>query len=199
MTPDFSIVTKFEREIARFFGAPYCIAVDSATHGIELCLRYINADSIHCPTRTYLSVPMLANKLKVPLVWRDYEWQDYYQVSLSVFDAAVLWKPNSYIAMSMMCVSFQFQKHLPVGRLGCILLDDEKADKELRRMVYDGRERGIPWREQNISSYGFHYYAQPELAHIGLTKLPAAIKTPPRIWTSADYPLLTEMDVFKNV
>ena len=36
----FEIVKKFENEIAAFFGAPFAVAVDCCTHGIELCLRY---------------------------------------------------------------------------------------------------------------------------------------------------------------
>ena len=35
----FDIVTKFENEIAEFYGAPYAVATDSCTHGIEICLR----------------------------------------------------------------------------------------------------------------------------------------------------------------
>ena len=35
----FDIVTKFENQIAEFYGAPYAVATDSCTHGIEICLR----------------------------------------------------------------------------------------------------------------------------------------------------------------
>ena len=35
----FEIVKKFEDKIAEFFGAPFGVAVDCCTHGIELCLR----------------------------------------------------------------------------------------------------------------------------------------------------------------
>ena len=34
----FDIVTKFENQIAEFYGAPYAVATDSCTHGIEICL-----------------------------------------------------------------------------------------------------------------------------------------------------------------
>ena len=36
----FDTVEQFERTIADFYGAPYAVAVDCCTHGIELCLRY---------------------------------------------------------------------------------------------------------------------------------------------------------------
>ena len=58
----FNTVTEFENQIARFFGAPYAVAVDSCTHGIELCLRYTNADHIIVPKNTYLSIAFLAHK-----------------------------------------------------------------------------------------------------------------------------------------
>jgi dTDP-4-amino-4,6-dideoxygalactose transaminase len=62
---NFELVTEFEKKIANFFGAPYAIAVDSCTHGIELALRYTNVDYIRVPKRTYLSIPFLANKLNI--------------------------------------------------------------------------------------------------------------------------------------
>ena len=74
----FDVVTKFEKEIASFFGAPYAVAVDCCTHGIELCLRYENIQKIIVPKRTYLSIPMLAAKLKIKLNWKEEDWKDYY-------------------------------------------------------------------------------------------------------------------------
>ena len=58
-----------------------------------------------------------------------------------------------------MCVSFQFQKHLSLGRGGVILTDDLAASEKLRQMVYDGRVRGVPWRSQDIDTW-----AAPQLA-----------------------------------
>ena len=34
----FKVVSDFENEVAHWFGAPYGVAVDCCTHGIELCL-----------------------------------------------------------------------------------------------------------------------------------------------------------------
>ena len=42
----FEIVRKFENEIAKFYGAPFAVGVDSCTHAIELCLRYIRPQKI---------------------------------------------------------------------------------------------------------------------------------------------------------
>lgn len=193
----FHIVTEFERNVAHYFGSSYAVAFDSCTHGIEVCLRYTNANKINVPKRTYISIPFLANKIGIELEWRDEEWQDYYYLTDNIIDAAVLWEENSYIPNTFMGLSFQFQKHLSLGRGGIILTDNKEAALELKKMSYDGRLPHIPWREQNISSMGYHYYMTPETAQLGLEKLPKAIQTPPRKWVVTDWPDLTKMEVFK--
>lgn len=190
------MVKEFEKQIAAFFGAPYAVAVDSCTHGIELCLRLKKVQGISVPRRTYLSVPMLANKLGIYLWWSNGVWQDYYAVHGDIYDAAVFWQKDGYIG-GFMCLSFQYQKHLSLGRGGVILCPDLEAYNELKRMSYDGRLPDIPWREQNVSTFGFHYYMTPETAALGIEKLPKAIETPPRIWTTEDWPDVSKMEVFK--
>tara|TARA_R110000823_G_scaffold211141_1_gene341520 strand:- start:770 stop:1369 length:600 start_codon:yes stop_codon:yes gene_type:complete len=197
----FKVVTKFENKIAEYFGSPYAVSVDCCTHGIELCLRMLDVKIMTVPNRTYLSVPFLANKIGIDLKWKNEDWTDYYYIdnntNYKIIDAAVLWKPNSYISGTFMSLSFQFQKHLSLGRGGMILTDNKKAKDELKKMTYDGRVSDIPWREQNISTMGYHYYMAPETAAIGLDKLPKAIDTKPKQWVVTDWPNLTQMDVFK--
>ena len=48
----FEAVENFEKEIAKFFGAPEAIAVDCCTHAIELCLRHEKVKEIIVPKRT---------------------------------------------------------------------------------------------------------------------------------------------------
>ena len=197
----FETVKIFENKIAEFFGSPYAVAVACCTHGLELCLRYQNLSYISVPKRTYISVPFLAKKLNIELKWRDENWQDYYVINnhfIPIYDAAVLWKKDSYIPGSFMCVSFQFRKHLALGRGGIILTDNKQDALNLKKMTYDGRHPDIPWREQNISSMGYHYYMTPETAAKGLVKLPNAIKTKPKQWTVNDWPNVSEMKVFNN-
>lgn len=195
---DFSIVEKFENKIAEFFGSTYAIAVDSCTHGVELCLRYTMVDTITVPKHTYLSIPFLAYKLGLDLFWKDENWIDYYYLTDDVIDAAVLWKQNSYIPNTFMSLSFQFQKHLNLGRGGMILTDDKNAAIQLKKMSYDGRIPMVPWRDQNIDTVGYHYYMTPETAQNGLNKLENAINTIPRQWVVNDWPDLTQMTVFKK-
>ena len=98
-----------------------------------------------------------------------------------------------------MCVSFQFKKHLSLGRGGIILTDDEKVSKILRKMSYDGREPNeVPWVKQDIDMVGYHYYMTPETAEMGLQKLPQAIKQPARVWNINEWADLTQMKIFKE-
>lgn len=192
------IVTEFETQIADFFGSKYGIAVDSCTHGIELCLRYTKSNEITCPIRTYISIPFLSKKLDIKLKWNDKRWEDYYYLTPDIIDAAVLWKKNSYIKNTYMCISFQFQKHLSLGRGGIILTDNKSSALDLKKMSYDGRLPNTPWREQNIDTIGYHYYMTPETAENGLNRLESAIKTQPRKWVMEDWPDLTQMRVFNT-
>jgi hypothetical protein len=59
-------------------------------------------------------------------------------------------------------------------------------------MSYDGRNPETPWRDQNISMVGYHYYMTPETAKLN------AINTEPRKWNVNDWPDLTQMEVFKK-
>ena len=197
----FELVTKLEDKVASFFGAPYAIATDSCTHGVELCLRYEQPYEVTFPTHTYPSVPFLGEKLGLRWEFREEEWVDYYQIgNTNVYDAAVLWKMGGYMPGTHMCLSFQFQKHLKIGRGGMILTDNKEAFEIMSEMVYDGRNsRDIPWREQNIRTVGYHYYMTPEAAEIGLDKFEQAVLDTPKIWTDLDYPDLRTMDVFKGL
>lgn len=197
----FKVVNDFENRIADWFGSPYAVAVDCCTHGIELCIRYQKLSYINVPKRTYISVPFLAKKLNITLNWKDENWKDYYKINehfKPIYDAAVLWKKNSYIPGSFMCISFQFQKHLSLGRGGIILCDTKEDYLNLKKMVYDGRQPDIPWRDQDISSMGYHYYMTPEIAQKGLDKLNEAINTKPRQWTVTDWPDVSLMKVFNK-
>ncbi|MEC7269852.1 MAG: DegT/DnrJ/EryC1/StrS family aminotransferase [Pseudomonadota bacterium] len=193
----FEPIRIFENSIADFFGAPYAVATDCCTHALELCLRYKESKKISVPKHTYISVPMLSIKLNIDLEWTEDDWLDYYYVTDEIIDAAVLWKPDSYIPNKFMCVSFQFKKHLSLGRGGAILLDNKDDALELKKMSYDGRTPDSPWATQNISTMGYHYYMTPETAQLGLDKLPLAIKNKPKQWTINDWPDLTKMEIFK--
>jgi dTDP-4-amino-4,6-dideoxygalactose transaminase len=191
-------VQLFENEIANWFGSPYAVATDCCTHAIELSLRYKQIKKTSCPTRTYVSIPMTLKKLGIEWDWYDEDWISYYYLKdTNIIDAAVLWETDSYIPGTLMCLSFQFQKHLSLGRGGAILCDTKQDYDQLKKMTHDGRVPVVPWKQQNIDTLGYHYYMTLETAEDGLAKLKDAKNRAPKIWTQDEYPYLPDMTVFK--
>lgn len=190
-------IEKFEQLIAEFYGAPYAVATDCCTHAIELCLRLTKPKHVLCPTRTYLSVPMTFKKLDIEWDFVDYNWNNFYFIgNTNIVDAAVYWERKGYIPNTMMCLSFQHKKHLSLGRGGMILLDNLTQYNELKKMRYDGRLDNIPWKEQDIDSFGYHYYMTPETAEKGIFKFCTAEVTEPKLWSDKDYPDISKMKIF---
>ncbi len=197
MTNTFDTVAEFERTIADYYGAPYAVATDSCTHAMELCLRLLGCNNITVPNYTYVGVPMMLMKLGVDWQWTHELWQHYYTLgNTPVIDAAVYWKEGGYIADSYMCLSFQYKKHLSLGRGGMILLNNAEHAETLQKMSYDGRARNRPWAEQLINTLGYHYYMTPETAALGLQNFPHAVANAPSSWSNDNYPDLTRMPVF---
>lgn len=194
----FNKITEFEEAIAKFYGSTFAVAVDSCTHAIELSLRYAEIKTATCPAQTYISLPFTFEKIGIKWSFEDVKWKDYYFIgNTNIVDAAVYWKERSYIPNTLMCLSFQFKKHLNLTRGGAILTDDLVAYQKLKKMSYDGRTFDAPWTEQDIDTVGYHYYMTPETAQLGLERLPAAINsTPNKFWSYLDYPYLPNMKVF---
>jgi dTDP-4-amino-4,6-dideoxygalactose transaminase len=194
----FEYIEKFEDQIAEFYNAPYAVATDCCTHAIELCLRLKKYNNIIIPSHTYISVPFTLEKLNLKWSFEYYEWKDFYYLkNTNIIDAAVFWKQNGYIRNTFMCLSFQYKKHLSLGRGGAILLQKKEDYDILKKMSYDGRIPNTPWMEQDIDTIGYHYYMTPETAKIGLEKLPEAIETSPKEWSYKDYPNLKSKKVFQ--
>jgi dTDP-4-amino-4,6-dideoxygalactose transaminase len=112
----------------------------------------------------------------------------YYLGNTNIIDAAVYWKQNGYIENTYMCLSFQYKKHLSLGRGGAILLQNKEDYDILKKMSYDGRSPNQPWMEQDIDTMGYHYYMTPETALLGLEKLEKVKNQIPKKWSYTDYP-----------
>lgn len=193
----FHTVNDFEKTISDYFGSSFGVATDSCTHALELSLRYDNVSEVSCPRHTYLSIPMTFVKLNLEWNWLDNEWNSYYYLDDSrIIDAAVLWESNSYIPGTLMCLSFQYKKHLGIGRGGMILTDDYDAYKSLKSMSYDGRNNDLPWAEQDIETIGYHYYMTPESAEYGIKRFYEVKNETPKKWSYKDYPDLSQLTVF---
>ena len=192
-------VRDFEQLIADYYGAKYAIATDCCTHAIELCLRLQDVRTATTPKNTYLSVPMTFEKLAIDWKFTDTYWKDHYRIgNTNIIDAAVYWKRDAYVADTFMCLSFQYRKHLNLGRGGMILTDDSESAIQLKKMSYDGRVPDVLWAEQDVDTLGYHYYMTPETAQLGLNKFKQAIETEPKRWSYKDYPDISKMKVFND-
>ena len=195
----FKIISDFENRIAQFYNSSYAVSTDSCTHAIELCLRHQKSNDVNCPAHTYVGVPMTFEKLGLRWSWDNQPWQDYYYIGgTNIVDAAVYWRQNGYINGTLMCLSFQFQKHLNLIRGGAILTNNYDEYVILKKLSFDGRYGSSAWRDQDITSIGYHYYMPIETAKLGLEKIDAAISTIPRKWSHLDYPYLPEFSVFRK-
>jgi len=142
---------------------------------------------------------MTFEKLGLQWSWNDQSWQDYYRIgNTDIIDAAVYWKQDSYVPGTLMCLSFQFQKHLNLIRGGAILTNNREEYVALKKLSFDGRYGAAPWKDQDISSIGYHYYMPIETAKLGLEKIDAAIAAEPKQWSWQNYPYLPDFTVFRK-
>jgi len=165
------IVDLFENKVANHFGSKYAVATDCCTNAIFLCLQYLlytkwikYGDTIAIPNHTYISVPMQIILSGLQIEFINYLWEGkYYLANTNIIDSAVFWQKDGYVKDSLMCLSFQIKKNIPVGKMGAILTDCQQAYDWLKLASYDGRDLKNPYDSGNhIKMIGWHYYATPE-------------------------------------
>lgn len=170
----YNIVTELEERIAEWCGSPYAVAVESGTAAIFLSLQYLNYDGwynkqpILIPKYTYPSVPCSLIHSGYKVEFYNEAWHGEYELApLNIWDSALRLKRKMYHG-GMQCLSFHIKKHLPIGRGGMILLDDEEAYKWLKLARFDGREP-VPLLEQKeFKVLGWNAYMQPSDAARGI-------------------------------
>jgi dTDP-4-amino-4,6-dideoxygalactose transaminase len=169
-------VKLFEKIIANYTGSKYCVAVDSCTNAIFLSLMYntyINkniSEKIIIPERTYISIPMqIKNAGKYPIL-KNIKWKGQYKLgNTNIIDSAQNFNKNIYEKNSLQCLSFQYKKHLPIGRGGAILTDNKNAYLWLLEARHDGRNMYNNFGKiKNVKSTGWHCPMLPHEACIGI-------------------------------
>jgi len=167
---EYFIVDLFEKEVAKFAGAKYAIAVDSCTSAIFLSLMYCNVKnkSIYIPSKTYISVPCsIVHAGGIP-VFKNKKWKGIYKLDpFPIIDSALRFTKNMYISNTLYCLSFHVKKHLKIGKGGMILTDNKKAYEWLKLARYNGRE-GKPYMKEKFRLVGWNCYMTPEDAARGL-------------------------------
>lgn len=194
------VVAHFEQLVAQHFGAQHGVATDSCTHALELVLRALEIRSpLVLPRHTYMSVPMMLDKIGVDYRLEHQEWHHSYAVVQGVLhDAATVWSKAAHRVGEITCVSFQFKKHINIGRGGIILLDDAHLAQRLRRMRHDGRDPACDQFHDQVTELGFHYYMTPEDAARGIALIHAKGQQEYAGWNWQRYRDLMEFDYFRN-
>lgn len=174
------VVERFEKALCEYTGAPNAIAVDSCTNALRLCFEKALVDCKDeteppvVPCRTYVGVirALIISGLNVEyLNFSRKAWSGEYPIEIggrTIVDAARWLRRDMYRDGTWTCLSFHFSKHLPIGRGGAILCDDEDDAEWFRRAAYDGRDRTKPIMEQKSFQWGAHVYLPPESAARGL-------------------------------
>lgn len=209
-------VTKdFERELCRYTGAPFAVAVNSCTMALLLAVAYqlrgryeldvksFQRPAVEIPKRTYVGVPMSIVHAGGRPTFRDEEWSGMYQLKpLPVWDSARWLTSGMYFGErffdrgSMVCVSFHATKTLGDTQGGAILHDNSEADAWLRRARFDGRTEGVPPRADKFMQVGWHCYISPDVSTRLLWQLSALPKHNEPL-PNDDYPDLSLHEAFK--
>lgn len=202
----YEVTEKFEEVVADYCGAPYAIAVDNATNGLFLALKYLNITNteITIPAITFMSVPctiiqtgnrvnfdknheaIINNKLK-----------GEYQLSPTpIWDSALRFTSGMYRPGQIQCISFSGpHKFLKLGKGGMILTDDKKACEWLKRARYFGRNP-VDHMKDHFDMLGWNFYMLPEIAARGLVLMMGINDNNEDL--AREYQDLSIYDVYKN-
>jgi len=164
----FEIVKQFEESVAEYAGSKYAVAVDTCTAAIFLCCKYLKAEEVVVPNCTFISVPSSIIHAGGKVKFESVEWQGAYQLKpYPIWDSALRFRKNMFLPKTYWCVSFQYRKHVPIGRGGMILTDDEEAVKWFKLARFHGRHE-VPMMEDVPEMIGWNFYMEPNRAATGL-------------------------------
>lgn len=192
MIEAWSEVARFENAVANYAGSPYAVAVDTCTSAIFLCCKYLGVKHIILPSHTYISVPSSIIQSGGTISFNDYKWKGIYQLNpYPIIDSACRFKRNMYIDKTLYCLSFQYRKHLPIGRGGMILTDDEVAANWLRCARFNGKSAV----DAEPKFIGWHCFMEPERAARGMVLLSNINDDNPDL--IFEYPDVSQYAIFK--
>ncbi len=186
------VVRQFEAALAEYAGAPYAVAVDTCTAGLFLCCRRLRVQNVAIPRRTFVGVPMAVMHAGGVVRFTNEEWIGIYRLEpYPIIDGACRFRRGMYDPGTLHCLSFQYRKHLAIGRGGAVLTDNAECAEWLRKARFFGRAEG----QETPEFLGWNAYMEPERAARGLsllTMMPACNHD-----LRFDYPDLAAMEVFK--
>jgi dTDP-4-amino-4,6-dideoxygalactose transaminase len=165
----YDTVRNFESVIAEYAGSQYAVAVDTCTDALFLCCKYLNVQEVTIPCHTYVSVPCAIIHAGGKVKFSKETWQGIYSLKpYPIIDAACRLYRNMYHQDTFWCISFQYRKHIPIGRGGMILTNSKGAYEWFKLARFSGRHE-VPLIEDTPAMIGWHCYMEPERAAKGLT------------------------------
>jgi len=145
-------VRMLEKELSRYVGSRYAVAVDSCTNGLFLSLKCNgigNGDTVTIPSLTFASVANVVLHCGAAIEWEDvnYVGNAYYLKNNRVFkivDSAHQIERALYHDHRGALVSFSFYptKQLSSAEGGMICLNDHYAMEWLEKARWHGRKGG---------------------------------------------------------
>jgi dTDP-4-amino-4,6-dideoxygalactose transaminase len=171
MEDPWEVVRMFERSVAEYAGSRYAVAVDTGTAALFLACKYLKVGRVSLPRKTYVSVPCAVIHAGGTVEFDDRRWIGEYTLDpYPIVDSACRFRRGMHRPRTFRCLSFQYRKHLPIGRGGMILCDDAEAVRWLKLARFSGR-REVPLSQDNPTMIGWHLFMEPERAARGLTLL----------------------------
>ena len=179
----FEVVDLFEKKMAEYCGAPFCVTTDSCTNALFLCFKREATPRVphgrqvrraRLPNKTYVGVVQAARCAGLEVDFWDDDWVGEYWIPCTrVVDSARwlrrgMYSPRYTTESLLICLSFQATKHLPIGRGGAILCDNENDAEWFRRARFDGRDQNVSLFDQEEFGFGAHCYMPPDAAARGL-------------------------------
>lgn len=164
-----NVIRQFENTIAKHCNAPYGIAVESCSTALFLCCLYLKVKEVYIPKYTYHGVPCSIIHAGGSVKFNNNSWKGSYSLyPYPIIDSAIRFKKDMYVSNTYLCLSFQYSKHIPIGRGGMILTNNKKARDWFRLMRADGRKE-IPNSKDKVKLIGYNMYMIPEQAARGLS------------------------------
>jgi dTDP-4-amino-4,6-dideoxygalactose transaminase len=195
MIDAFKVVRDFEKAVADYTGAPYCVSVNSCTAALLLACAWHNVETVSIPRRTYVGVAQSILNAGGRVEFDNRDWRGSYSLDpYPIRDSARRFTSGMYRG-GFECVSFHISKILGVDQGGAILHNSAEADAWLRRARFDGRTEGVHPKDDGFCR-GWHCYLSPSVAAQGLWKLSHLPKHNDDL-PNSDYSDLSLAEIFK--
>lgn len=201
------ITEQFEKELCKYTGARYAVAVDNQSNALFLALSYehVKGREISIPCHTYPSVPCEIIRAGAKVVFEkspEYLTGAYPLKGTRTWDSALKFDHDMYIKGTFMCLSFTGPfKHLKLSKGGAILTDDKQAYEWFKRVRFSGR-RATSYHNDDLDMLGHNYYMMPEIAARGLLLMSQFYdeKGAPKstLPLSLKYPDLSKFKIYQN-